>query len=132
MTTLFLYRFATHYKEGHTKMIKTIFQYNKHLKLIYSTEHKKHFIKSFSNGLNLTFELSKTQEKKLNKYNQLPKEINKDKLIITNERIIKEKNKKSLIITNYKTNDKIQISKYKTSFDILYSCLFLMILPFYK
>jgi len=97
---------------------KTIHKYNNSIRLVYSRKLNKHFFKSNLEGINLTFKISKNQENKINKYNQLPKQIKKENLCLTNNRIIIQNNQKAKIQTNNKI---ICISKYRNFLNSIHS-----------
>lgn len=91
-----------------------------HTKLIYHKQSNKHYIRSYKQGFYMLFGLSKSQEKKLKKFNQLPKEVKQKNLILNNDtyRIIKKPNKR--LTTNLNINkQKIQTTtnKYKRAFE---------------
>lgn len=97
--------------------MKIIYTYiDNHTKFIYSKIDNTYYIRTYKQGFYLLFKISKSQIKKFKQYNQLPKEIKKENLILNNDayRIIKTKNKR--LKTNLKINNSIiqtTTNKYK-------------------
>lgn len=92
-----------------------------HTKLIYHKQSNKHYIRSYKQGFYMVFALSKSQEKKLRKFNQLPKEVKQRNLILNNDtyRVIKKPNKRLTTNLNInKQNIQTTTNRYKQAYQI--------------